>query len=231
MVIIEARCFSIEVSTGKYEANNKTYECDLVLENASRIMFIESKAKALTKAARAGFDIAIIKDLMDSLVYGIIQSGRHSHKIAEDKSIPLINSTNEEVTIDLAGRQLERLTITLHDFGGFQDRMVIDQILTNHVQIKYHAVDPANESKFNSVNKKLTELYKNYIELYKQAGSPENPHLFFNCWFLSVPQFLIILDDVTDDESLEHAIKATRHITFSSKDFYFELKCARQIKT
>lgn len=52
----------------------------------------------------------------------------------------------------------------------------------------------------------LKELKDNYLELYKQAGSPENPRMSFNCRLLSIPLFLILLDDVSDAESLDREL-------------------------
>jgi hypothetical protein len=225
----ELRNIGIDVNTGQYQNDKKTLECDLVIENDANILFIETKAKALTRAGRAAFDISLLKDITDSLIHAIIQSGRHSIKILNDKTISLVTEAGESITIELRDRRLERLAITLHDFGGFQDRMIIDQILQNHVSIKYHAVDPKNDHEIVKVNKKLEELKNNYLELYKQAGSPQNPRMFFNCWFLSVPQFLILLDDVSDKVSLNRVLSRSRHITYGTNDFYYELKLARDL--
>lgn len=218
----------IDIKTGKYQVDNKTFECDLIIESGASILFIEAKAKALTRASRAAFDISLLKDIADSLVYAIVQSGRHSLKIFRDKSVSLIAPSGETEVIELGDRRLERFAITLHDFGGFQDRIVIDQILQNHISIAYQAVDKKHQSDIDKINKNLDELRKNYLELYTQAGSPANSRMFFDCWFLSVPQFLILLDDVIDAESLHRELSRTRHITYSTKDFYYEWKLAKK---
>ncbi|MDD4906761.1 MAG: hypothetical protein PHD39_11465, partial [Methylobacter tundripaludum] len=224
----ELRSLGIDVKTGKYPVGNQIFECDLVIENNVRILFIETKAKALTRAGRAAYDISLLKDITDSLVSAIIQCGRHNLRIIKDKSISLTTQAGEIETIELGDRGLEHFAITLHDFGGFQDRTVIDQILQNHISISYQAVDQKHQPELDKVNKKLEQLKENYLELYVQAGSPANPRMFFNCWFLSVPQFLILLDDVIDAESLDRELGRTRCISLSTKDFYYELKCAQQ---
>lgn len=219
----------VDVKTGKYKYDKQPLECDLVIETDANILFIETKAKALTKAGRAACDISLLKDITNSLLQATIQSGRHSLKILKDQTISLVSERGDSMTIELKDRTLERLAITLHDFGGFQDRIIIDQILQNHISIKYHAVAPKHQSEIDKINNKLEELKDNYLELYKEAGSPKNPHMFFNCWFLSVPQFLILLDDVCDEGSLERELRHSRHITYGTNDFYYELKLAKQL--
>jgi len=223
----ELRNIGIDVKNGKYQNYEQTLECDLVIENDTNILFIETKAKALTRAGRAAFDISLLKDITDSLIHAIIQSGRHN--LLKDKKISLVAGAEEPITIELRDRRIERIAITLHDFGGFQDRIVIDQILQNHVSIEYQAVDPRHQPEIDKVNKKLKDLKNNYLKLYEEAGSPNNPRMFFNCWFLSVPQFLILLDNVYDKESLERELNHSRHITYNTNDFYYELKLANQL--
>jgi hypothetical protein len=47
-------------------------------------------------------------------------------------------------------------------------------------------------------------------------------YLFYNCWFLSVPQILIILDNVNSSDDLKREIWRNRSVSFSCMDFYKE---------
>lgn len=97
------------------------------------------------------------------------------------------------------------------------------------MSIKYDAADRKDQHEIDKVNKKLEELQNNYQELYKEAGSPENPRMFFNCWFLSLPQFLILIDDVYDKEGLEQKLSHSRYLSYNTNDFYYEFKLAKQL--
>lgn len=123
--------------TGKYSNGKVIEECDLVIETEPTIIFMETKAKSLTKAGKAAFDPKLLKDLFDSFVHAIIQTGKHSIKILNDSKLVLNESSANPTTIVLCGREIERVAVTLHDFGGFQYRTFIDQLLLNHLSIKY----------------------------------------------------------------------------------------------
>ena len=46
---------------------------------------------------------------------------------------------------------------------------------------------------------------------------------FFHCWFLSVPQLLVLLDGVNGPEEFRASLWKTRHVTTGTSDFCFDL--------
>ena len=62
------------------------------------------------------------------------------------------------------------------------------------------------------------------------AGKAEVRQPFFNCWFMSIPQLLVLLDDVTDAQTFRDALWSYRHIVTGTSDFYFEIANVRRMK-
>jgi hypothetical protein len=229
LLISELASHGILVKSGKYEVGKQTWECDLVIETSKRIIFVETKKKSLTRAARAGLDEALLADMADSLVSATLQSGRHQLQIKRNGYLTLLNPAGQTETIELRDRRVERIAVTLPDFGSFQDRALIDQILSSQLAITFSTSDSSFSKKINKVNAKLLELQDFNVSLYEQEGRPESWRPFFNCWFLSIPQFLMLLDGVNDAEQFDAELMRTRHMTLGTKDFYFEYHYAKRL--
>lgn len=221
---------NVPTKTGKYNALGKTWECDIVIETSERVIFLETKKKSLTRAARSGFDVAILVDMADSLVSATLQALRHQLQILKDGFIDLIQPDGSIVKLDLNNREVECISITLPDYGSFQDRIILERILDNSMRLEFSTGDQDFQKKLTKVNKKFHELRDVTNDLYVQAGKPAQWRPFFNCWFLSVPQFLVLLDEVTDAEEFDKALNLTRRMTTGSRDFYFDFHYAKFLR-
>ncbi|MBR7971942.1 hypothetical protein KDX01_02265 [Burkholderia vietnamiensis] len=215
--------------SGKYKVGKQIWECDLVIETPKRIIFIETKKKALTRAARAGLDAALLVDMTDSLVSAILQAGRHQYEIIKEGALVLTTSDGKIEKFELGGRAVERIAVTLPDFGSFQDRALLSQILNSQLTIAFSTSELAFKTKIEKVNEKLHALRELNNSLYEQAGKPSNWQPFFNSWFLSVPQLLVLLDDVRGCEDFDSELNRTRHLTMGTRDFYFEHHYAKSV--
>jgi hypothetical protein len=74
----------------------------------------------------------------------------------------------------------------------------------------------------------LRELYGQLKVLAPEAYADNNP--FFNCWFLSVPQLLTLIEGVQSGEELKDALWRIWSSTFGALDFYFELAQWKRIR-
>ncbi|RFP10078.1 MULTISPECIES: hypothetical protein [unclassified Duganella] len=219
---------SFATQTGKYRAGGKTWECDVVLETDTQIFFIETKKKSLTRSARSGFDVALLVDITDSIVSATIQGLRHELQIKQNSFIELTQEDDSIVRIELRDRKVECIAVTLPDYGSFQDRIVLHKILENGMKLSFSTEDRDLQKKLDKVNKKLDELRAITKDLYQQANQPERWKPYSHCWFLSVPQFLILLDDVSSPEDFANALNLIRNKSTGTNDFYFDLYCAKQ---
>lgn len=216
----------IKLNFGHYDGT-KEGEIDIVVEASDTLIFLEVKAKPLTRRSRCGTDLNLLFDLSESLLESQIQINKHEIYIRNNGYISLKDGS----ICELNNRDIARVSITLLDFGSFQDRTVIFQFLENMLQGEFEASNNANSvevEKLDKLNQKLNEFKFQFNELIqldpRRAKSP-----FYNCWFLSVPQLLILLDNVTSSDDLKRELWRTRSITRSSLDFYREYEYARQL--
>ncbi|MDQ4629304.1 hypothetical protein [Janthinobacterium lividum] len=221
---------NVRTKTGKYNALGKTWECDIVIETSERVIFVETKKKSLTRAARSGFDVAILADMTDSFVSATLQALRHQLQILKEGFIDLLQPDGSIVRLDLNNREVECISITLPDYGSFQDRIILERILDNSMRLEFSTGDQALQKKLKKVNKKFDELRSVTNDLYIQSGKPAQWRPFVNCWFLSVPQFLVLLDEVTGAEEFDEALNLTRRISTGSRDFYFDFHYAKFLR-
>lgn len=129
--------------------------------------------------------------------------------------------------LEWRGRHIERVAISLLDFGSFQDRVLLKQFLEGTLNASFGVNDTTLQEDFTRLNKLLDALRRQTAALH--PGQAEVPQPFFHCWFLSVPQVLVLLDWVEGPEALKEALWKTRHVVTGSSDFYFDHAHMRQI--
>lgn len=218
----------VAFSQGKYVSNGEDGECDIVIETTDKIIFLEVKKKSLTRKARAGSDIDLLVDMAGSLLDAQLQAGWHEVRIRRDGFLDLYNGDAQCTRISLNGRDVERVAVTLFDYGGLQDRMLLKQFLESHLRMNFSTQNEPLKKKLEKLNIRVDALRKQTEALMLMRASQQQP--FFNCWFLSVPQLLILLDNVKDNDSFKSALWDVRHIWTGSLDFYFDLSSWKKIR-
>jgi hypothetical protein len=215
----------VNTCAGNYKVGGMNGQCDIVIETSKTVIFIEVKKKPLTRKARAGSDVAILIDLAGSLLEAQLQAGWHEVRIREHGYIDLIEPDGRSKHLSLDGRGVERIAVSLFDYGGFQDRILLEQFFEANLNItSYSTGKETAQKKINELNESLVKLHEqlnHLIRLQPQDINVER-HPFFNCWFLSLPQILVLLDCVKNGEDFREALCATRHVWTGSLDFYFE---------
>lgn len=219
---------SIDVKSGNYSVGKMNGQCDIVIETDKRIVFIEVKKKSLTRAARCGFDVSVLTDMVYSMLHATLQSGWHELYLRTHQRLTLETPDGKQI-VELKGREVERMAISLADYGGLQDRLVIKEVLRSQLLTQYGSNSPEFAENIAKVNRKVDELKHLNEELYISQGRPEKWQPFFACWFLSVPQFLLLLDDIKDAEGFAQELQRTRSFTLGSHDFSYEYCHAKRM--
>lgn len=218
----------IDIKFGEYSVGKVQGQCDIVIETDKRVIFVEIKKKSLTRAARSGFDVAVLTDMVDSMLHATLQSGWHELHLRTHQRLTL-DALDTQQTVELRGRDIERMAISLADYGGLQDRLVVKEVLRGQLLTEYGSNSPEFADKIAKVNRKVDELKRLNEQLYILQGKPERWQPFFGCWFLSVPQFLLMLDDVKGAEGFAQELQRTRSFTLGSHDFSYEYCYAKRM--
>lgn len=209
-----------KVDKNRFNTHREKGKCDVVIETNDTIIFIEIKKKPLIRKSQAGSAIDVFVDLSKSLIEAQLQLGWHEI-IIRDKGYLELETDLGKKQVQLNGRAIERIALTLSDFGGLQDRTILFQILDLMLTTRFGVNREEDKTKLSEVHKKLDKLLEQQKKLIA-LGKKQNGFPFFNCWFLSLPQLLIILDDVNSNELFKNALWRTRHISTKSLNFYFE---------
>ena len=130
--------------------------------------------------------------------------------------------------LPLDGRGIEKIALGMLDFGSFQDRIVLKQFLEATINVNFGSSDPVYDKKFKKINAALEEIREQYNTAH--AGKTEIRQPFFNCWFMSIPQLLIMLDEVSDPETFRATLWSYRHMATGTSDLYFEMSNMRRMK-
>lgn len=185
------------------------------------------KKKTLTRRAKAGSDAHLLLDFAGSLLAAQAQAGWHEVQLRRHHHLDLARDGIAK-RLELNGREVERVAVSLLDFGSFQDRFLLKQFLELTMNVSFTPVAASLNEKFEELNELLVAIRKQVAALY--PGQKEVNQPFFNCWFLSVPQLLVLLDGVTDGASFRAELWSCRHVVTGSSDFYFDLSRMRQWK-
>ena len=99
--------------------------------------------------------------------------------------------------------------------------------METNLNANFGSSDPSYDKKFGAINEALQEIRDQYTLAHQGEAEIRQP--FFNCWFMSVPQILAILDGVTDADGFRRSLWNCRHMTTGTSDLYFEISKMRRL--
>lgn len=208
----------INIAYGDRFGGDSDLEVDLLCETENDVYIFEMKKKGLTRQAQSGDEGKILTDLADSVLASHFQAMRIENVLKNNDSLHLAHKGGEQ-TVFLNGRQVQRISVSLPDFGALQDKIVLQSLLT--IAVLSHASHPnSNEDKklgkWRDYSKKLKDLAMANGELR------DNRMPFHNSLFMSIPQIIMILDESNDANDFFKHIKSFISMTTGSRDTYTE---------
>lgn len=207
-------------------------ECDVVIEAGERLAFIELKAKALTRDANAGSDVAVTLSLAASVIQSQKQAMGHEIELRRNGALTLIEKDQDKSCLLHWRKQaVDRISLGIFDFGTFQDKTIVAQLLSGVIGARYEVIDEnlhaAKKKDFKKLNETINQLSQHLIA-WEDMGE-ERVDAFSRCWFMSVPQLLLLLEDVEGPDDFFRNLGMVRRLTFQTFNFYFEYGNARKM--
>lgn len=213
----------ITFSTGDYDVDGNHGECDLLIETDKAIILIEFKKKVLTRKSKSGIDINILLDLSDSILAAQLQAGRTEIILREKGNITLKNKNGKVTEVYFNDKIIERVALTQLEFGGFQDRGITNQFLNSLLTHTFgtYSSDKGVIKKFNKLEEKQKIWVDQFNKLYAlDKGFAHYP--YFNCWFMSLPQLMEVINLSVDNNSFYETFRKTKHVSLNTLDWYRE---------
>lgn len=239
----------IEVKTGKYKVQwdesvkTEEGEADFIIEGTGFKLLIESKTKSFTRKALSGYDVNILLDIVQGLFNSQTQAIRTATALHVKKQLILCDDHWTPISnVDYKDEKIEKITLTYGDYGFFQDRMLVNRILSDIINhgfsldidaVPEYIIPVSNRESVKKSFKKivdeqqymsryLTELAKIDTELAK------NP--FFDSWHLNLEQLVYLLSLSNDADSLYQELTKCKYASTTTLDFWNERKNMEKIR-
>ncbi len=208
----------INIAYGDRIGGDSDLEVDLLCETEEAIYIFEMKKKGLTRQAQAGDEGKILADLADSVLASHFQAMRIENVLKNNDALHLVHRGLKQ-TVCLNDRQVQRISVSLPDFGALQDKTVLQRLLTIAAHSNAKHPDSSEDKKLRKW-REYSENLKAFALANGELGVNRTP--FHNSLFMSIPQIIMVLDRSEDaDEFFKH-IKSFIGMTTGSRDTYTE---------
>lgn len=205
---------------------NQRLEIDIVVESETHIFLFECKKKALTASARGGASLPLLNDLTESFLKMQAQLAGHEAKLRKDGKITFLDRR----TLELKGRQVEKMAISLFDHGALQDRGFIMPLFASLLGSRISARDLRASKVTSTINDQLAILTDSVAAICD--AQPDIPreraiHDFaMSTWWLSVDQLYYLCGS---GQGLWDGLKDLRHLSARSGDVIWERHRVRNL--
>lgn len=204
--------FSPTFEDAKYdlgESNNG--ECDLVFEDDDNIIFVECKAKALTRGAMTGIQGEALLDFASSVLASQAQALRHERILRTLGEIRFLDGR----VLKLGHRRITRLTVTLVDHGMLQNKWMLNSFYQALFSMQIScSPDYLKKKQVNDVNKNL-QIFRDEMGQLLAAGNDFRV-LSLNASSASIAQLDVILNGAKSIGNIvEHLSPRITYSTFN----------------
>jgi hypothetical protein len=167
-------------------------ECDLVFADDERILFVEAKAKPVSRLTQAGVGHAALLDFAGGMLAAQLQGVGHERVLRSHGRIDFEGGA----TLPLAGRSVYRLSVTLLDHAGLHDRLLVRGMLRIFLGSEFDTVDGVDQRTRKQVAKLNSTLRKAAADLTVLDGMGVGEASLHCGGSVNAGQLAIVLEDV-----------------------------------
>jgi hypothetical protein len=201
------------------------YELDVADVTLTEISLLECKKKPLTNAARGGNVLTAAVDLAQAFLMPLVQMIRHEGQLRAGGI-----TFEDGQSLQLDGRNIQRIAITMTDHGSMQDRMFVRAAIVGLWAARLTVFDPKHQADADKVNRELQSVAQGITALAGQDGGSFDQFVnrfILSTWWLSIDQLYFLCDRA---DSLREALTPLRSVTFSTGDIMNEIANYENIK-
>lgn len=216
--------------SGTYHVNNsQNLECDLILEDDKRIIFIEIKNQPLLDGFELGDDVETLHYLGEGMIKAQKQCFRHIKHLKSNKRLVINEENGTKYELTAKGRQMICISICSQEYLFLSNKSFSEPFLESLLVATYHATDPSREARLNNINALRDELEQLVIDIYG-TGNVRSKKAFFNTLFRSVQQIFTILTVSQTLDDFIYYLTQPISIDDGSGDVYHQLLTSMEIK-
>jgi len=198
-------------------------ELDLVIETQTHILFLECKAKAPTRDTMAGGSVEALLDYSAAILEGQIQALRHERILRERGTIEFLEGGKLEVN----GRKIVRLCVTLLDHGALQDFALISGLTSAIMRLEITPVAGYKKAKQVMDLGRLIHELRDEVSALNKVGL-DFRKLRLSTRSVSVAQLAVLLDGCQSPD--EFICRITSMSVFGTQNTLLEYLTIQQIK-
>lgn len=205
-----------------------TGDVDLAIETDRHIVLFEMKAKALRTESRANDTATFFIDIAETLVHGVTQLSKCELRLLQEDSITLPNGV-----LELRGREVLKVVLTIADFGGLHDTMTMRRGLEALAGVEIALTNASSSSQTRRVgagNRDLVGLRSVLSKLVAVAHNPYREHPYDNIFFHNLGFIEELLQHSATGEELVENLRSVSRINFSTRNPGFEFEQLRRIR-
>jgi hypothetical protein len=99
--------------------------------------------------------------------------------------------------------------------------------LETGLSVNFTYLDQKQKKAEEALNSSLNELRTQVTSL---SNMKDSRRAFFDCWFVSIPQILLLLESAQTNSDFINALTRMKFVTFGTLDFYYEYSLIRDRK-
>lgn len=203
-------------------------ECDLILEDESRILFIELKNCGLPYEFENTDIVTILSCLGEGMLKAQKQILHHKlHLIKNNQKIMLYKDVNDEAPFSVLdnsnNKRIYSISICSSEYAFFTSGTIAKRLTKNMPNVTFHAYDKNRENELRNLNKlsgQIRTLVEDYSQYKKDLSSDD---LFFCTTFKTLQQFYYAIKLSNNISELIDYLVFDISIIFPFFDYYANL--------
>lgn len=207
--------------------NNEQGECDLIIEDDKKALFIELKNCGLPYEFEQGDIITVLNFLTMGMLKAQEQILRHKlHLENHNHEMQLykdINASLPYTSLNIKDKRTYSISLCTTEYAFFTIGEIGKRLIESTLFVTYSPNDPSRVGEFEKLNKlsgKINNLTEEHAKIKKGITTQE---LFFESSFKSLQQFWLILKKSKSISEFIDIFTCTTHFQNPSLDYYVNL--------
>ncbi len=221
---------------GHYSPNTQNKgECDLIIEDDKKVLFIELKNCGLPYEFEYGDMITVLNFLSMGMLKAQEQTLRHKlHLEKNNYEMQLFSNSNDSspnAILNVTNKRVYSISLCSTEYTFFTAGQIGKRLIESTLLVSFSPNDPSREKDFeklNKLSKKINDLTEEYAKIKKGITINE---LFFASSFKSLQQFWLVLNKSKSINSFIDNFTFDTHFQNTSLDYYVNLKQYMGLRT